>query len=122
MEGEGKALVHCDARVHQGDPARRRGSVADGGARGDSRVPKLSGKEEAETEILVGVVRGIDHRPVLVGDIGDQGRLTLAKDTSEQAKQFIDASLRGRNRPPSKAPYPRAIKLARQAIAGPGPA
>jgi len=40
----------------------------------------------------------------------------LAKDTSEQAKQFIDASLRGRNRPPSKAAYARAIKLARQAI------
>ena len=40
----------------------------------------------------------------------------MAKDTSEQAKQFIDASLRGRNRPPSKAAYERAVKLARQAI------
>ena len=40
----------------------------------------------------------------------------MAKDPSEQAKQFIDASLRGRSRPPSKAAYTRAIKLARQAI------
>ena len=42
--------------------------------------------------------------------------MTLAKDPSEQAKRFIDASLRGRSRPPSKAAYARAIKLARQAI------
>jgi hypothetical protein len=42
--------------------------------------------------------------------------MTLAKDTSEQAKRFIDASLRGGNRPPSKAAYARAVKLARQAI------
>ena len=42
--------------------------------------------------------------------------MTLAKDTSEQAKRFIDASLRGGNRPPSKAAYTRAVKLARQAI------
>jgi hypothetical protein len=42
--------------------------------------------------------------------------MTLAKDPSEQAKRFIDASLRGRSRPPSKAAYTRAIKLARQAI------
>jgi len=42
--------------------------------------------------------------------------MTLAKDTSEQAKRFIDASLRGRNRPPSKAAYARAVKLARHAI------
>jgi len=42
--------------------------------------------------------------------------MTLAKDPSEQAKRFIDASLRGRSRPPSKAAYDRAIKLARQAI------
>jgi len=42
--------------------------------------------------------------------------MTLAKDPSEQAKRFIDASLRGRSRPPSKAAYGRAIKLARQAI------
>jgi hypothetical protein len=42
--------------------------------------------------------------------------MTLAKDPSEQAKRFIDSSLRGRSRPPSKAAYARAIKLARQAI------
>jgi hypothetical protein len=42
--------------------------------------------------------------------------MTLAKDSSEQAKRFIDASLRGRTRPPSKAAYARAVKLARQAI------
>jgi len=42
--------------------------------------------------------------------------MTLAKDPSEQAKRFIDASLRGRSRPPSKAAYARALKLARQAI------
>lgn len=32
------------------------------------------------------------------------------------AKQFIDASLKGRSKPPSKAAYSRAVKLARQAI------
>jgi hypothetical protein len=42
--------------------------------------------------------------------------MTLAKDPSEQAKRFIDASLGGGSRPPSKAAYARAIKLARQAI------
>ena len=42
--------------------------------------------------------------------------MTVAKDTSEQAKKFIDASLHGRSRPPSKAAYERAIKLARAAI------
>lgn len=40
----------------------------------------------------------------------------MAKDLSEQAKRFIDSSLRGRSKPPSKAAYSRAIKLARQAI------
>jgi len=39
-----------------------------------------------------------------------------AKDPSEQAKKFIDASLKGRSRPPSKAAYARAVKLARVAI------
>ena len=39
-----------------------------------------------------------------------------SSDTSEQAKRFIDASLKGRSRPPSKAAYARAVKLARQAI------
>lgn len=42
--------------------------------------------------------------------------MTVAKDASDQAKRFIDASLRGRSRPPSKAAYARAIKLARAAI------
>lgn len=42
--------------------------------------------------------------------------MTLAKDPSAQAKQFIDASLKGRSKPPSKAAYTRAINLARQAI------
>jgi hypothetical protein len=42
--------------------------------------------------------------------------MSLAKDTSEQAKRFIDASLTGLNRPPSKAAYSRAVKLARQAM------
>ena len=42
--------------------------------------------------------------------------MTLAKDSSVLAKQFIDASLKGRSKPPSKAAYSRAVKLARQAI------
>jgi hypothetical protein len=42
--------------------------------------------------------------------------LKLAKDPSEQAKKFIDASLRDKSRPPSKAAYARAVKLARAAI------
>ncbi len=40
----------------------------------------------------------------------------MAKDPSEQAKRFIDASLKGRSKPPSKASYARAIRLARTAI------
>jgi len=42
--------------------------------------------------------------------------MTLASNPSEQAREFIDASLRGRSKPPSKAAYARAVKLARQAI------
>jgi hypothetical protein len=42
--------------------------------------------------------------------------MSVAKDSSEQAKRFIDASVRGNARPPSKAAYARAIKLARAAI------
>jgi hypothetical protein len=42
--------------------------------------------------------------------------MNLAKDPSEQAKRFIDASLRGRARRPSKAAYAKAIRLAREAI------
>jgi hypothetical protein len=42
--------------------------------------------------------------------------MSVAKDPTEQAKVFIDASLKGRAKPPSKAAYARAIKLARAAI------
>jgi hypothetical protein len=42
--------------------------------------------------------------------------MNLAKDPSEQAKRFIDASLQGRPRRPSKAAYAKAIRLAREAI------
>jgi hypothetical protein len=42
--------------------------------------------------------------------------MKLAKESSEQAKLFIDASLHGRSKPPSKAAYARAIRLARLAI------
>ena len=37
-------------------------------------------------------------------------------DASQLAKQFIDGSLKGRSKPPSKAAYARALKLAHQAI------
>lgn len=40
----------------------------------------------------------------------------MAKDASMQAKQFIDGSIRGRSKPPSKAAYARAVRLAREAI------
>ncbi len=45
----------------------------------------------------------------------------MANDPSEQARKYIDASLKtrarqGRTKPPSKAAYARAIRLARQAI------
>jgi hypothetical protein len=42
--------------------------------------------------------------------------MNLAKDPSEQAKRFIDASLQGRAKKPTKAAYSRAIRLAREAI------
>ena len=45
--------------------------------------------------------------------------MTLAQqssDPAEQAKKFIDASLRGHSKPPSKAAYSRAVRLARMAI------
>jgi hypothetical protein len=42
--------------------------------------------------------------------------MNLAKDPSEQAKRFIDASLQGRATRPSKAAYAKAIRLAREAI------
>ncbi len=38
-------------------------------------------------------------------------------DASTLAKQFIDASIQGRSKPPSKAAYDRALKLAREAMA-----
>ena len=37
-------------------------------------------------------------------------------DAARLAKRFIDTSLKGRSRQPSKAAYARALKLARQAI------
>lgn len=37
-------------------------------------------------------------------------------DATQLAKRFIDASLKGRSRPPSKAAYARALRLARQAM------
>ena len=37
-------------------------------------------------------------------------------DAAQLAKRFIDASLKGRPRPPSKAAYARALRLAREAI------
>jgi hypothetical protein len=40
----------------------------------------------------------------------------MAKDSAELAKRFIDASIRGRNKPPSKAAYARALRMAREAI------
>ena len=42
--------------------------------------------------------------------------MTVAKDSSEQAKRFIDDSLKGKSKPPSKAAYARAVRLARVAI------
>jgi hypothetical protein len=42
--------------------------------------------------------------------------MKLAKGSSDLAKQYIDAAVKGRTRPPSKAAYTRALKLARQAI------
>lgn len=40
----------------------------------------------------------------------------MAKESTDLAKQYIDAAVRGRSRPPSKAAYTRALKLAREAI------
>ena len=40
----------------------------------------------------------------------------MAKDPTIEAKRFIDASLKGRTKPPSKAAYARAVKMARAAI------
>jgi hypothetical protein len=42
--------------------------------------------------------------------------MTVAKDPREEAKRFIDASLKGAGKPPSKAAYARAVRLARVAI------
>ena len=35
----------------------------------------------------------------------------MAQDLTDQAKRFIDASLKGRSKPPSKAAYARAEKF-----------
>lgn len=40
----------------------------------------------------------------------------MAKDSNQLAKQFIDGSIKGRTKPPSKAAYARALRLAREAI------
>ena len=40
----------------------------------------------------------------------------MAKDSNQLAKQFIDRSIKGRTKPPSKAAYERALRLAREAI------
>src|SRR5258708_27802016 len=56
VEGESQARLQRDKWVHQGNPPGRRGASARSGARGNPRVSKLSGKKEAETEILVTVV------------------------------------------------------------------
>lgn len=40
----------------------------------------------------------------------------MAESTGDQAKRFIDASLDGRARRPSKAAYSRAVRLAKDAI------
>ncbi|HKW07326.1 MAG TPA: hypothetical protein VJS19_07115 [Candidatus Dormibacteraeota bacterium] len=37
-------------------------------------------------------------------------------DAGQLAKRFIDASIEGRSKPPSKAAYARGLKLAHQAI------
>ena len=37
-------------------------------------------------------------------------------DPGQLAKRFIDASIDGRSKPPSKAAYARGLKLAHQAI------
>ena len=42
--------------------------------------------------------------------------MNLAKESSQLAKQYIDAAVKGREKPPSKAAYTRAVKLAREAI------
>jgi hypothetical protein len=48
--------------------------------------------------------------------VGVERSMKLASNSSEQAKRFIDASLHGRTRPPSKAAYAKAVRLAREAI------
>jgi hypothetical protein len=40
----------------------------------------------------------------------------LAKESTDLAKRYIDAALKGRSKPPSKAAYARAVRLAREAI------
>jgi hypothetical protein len=42
--------------------------------------------------------------------------MSMAKDPSELAKRFIDTSVKRNGKPPSKAAYTRAVKLARAAI------
>ena len=42
--------------------------------------------------------------------------MKLAKESTDLAKKYIDAAVKGRSKPPSKAAYTRALKLAREAI------
>ena len=42
--------------------------------------------------------------------------MRLAKDSSAMAKRFIDASIKKQTRPPSKAAYARAVRMAREAM------
>ena len=40
----------------------------------------------------------------------------MAKNPSEQAKSYIDAALKRTSRPPTKAAYTRAVRMAQDAI------
>ncbi len=64
------------------------------------------------------MVRRIDHRSFL-----DRagGRIDVAKDSSQMARDYIDGALKaranlGRSAKPSKAAYERAVRQAKQAM------
>ena len=40
----------------------------------------------------------------------------MTQDSSRLAKQFIDGSIKGKSKPPSRAAYARAVRMAREAI------
>jgi len=75
VERQGKARVQCNPSVYRRSGRTTR-SLPRRGARGDAGIQELPGQEEAEAEILVGVVRGADRRQVLDGI---DGRMTLGK-------------------------------------------